>query len=148
MHPRLSQSALLSGMLLAMFSMQTPCRAQWGEMSAADRKVLAALDAPTVCEFDETRLDLIVTELQKRHNVKIRTDMKAFEDFGIYWRAPVSLHAKGISLRSALRLRAYPNTEHAPTCLRMNDISWLIHSLHGGVKHVYETEPFRMASSG
>jgi len=46
------------------------------------------------------------------------------------------------------RLRAYPNTEHAPTCLRMNDISWLIHSLHGGVKHVYETEPFRMASSG
>jgi len=53
-----------------------------------------------------------------------------------------------VHVKSLPELRAYPNTEHAPTCLRMNDISWLIHSLHGGVKHVYETEPFRMASSG
>ena len=105
---RLSCAVLASVALIAILSTQTACHGQWGEPSAAEKKVLAALDSPTVCKFDKMPLNRVVEQLEKRHGVKMRVDLTAFEDFGLHWGTPVTLHAEGVSLSAGLRLILNP----------------------------------------
>ena len=60
----------------------------------------------------------------------------------------VKVAAGTLSLVDVEVLRTYPNTEHLPTSLRMDDTDWLIHALHGGEKDDEGTYFLCLASSG
>ena len=64
----------------------------------------------------------------------------------VYYDIAADIGHTGAELH--LGLRTYPNTEHMPTSLRMDDTDWLIHALHGGEKDVEGTYFLCLASSG
>ncbi|HEX5446021.1 MAG TPA: hypothetical protein VFW87_19500, partial [Pirellulales bacterium] len=72
--------------------------------SPTEEKILAALDEPTVMDFEETPLKDAVDFLKEKHQIEIQLDMRALEDGGMGSDTPVTRQLKGITLRSALRL--------------------------------------------
>ncbi len=70
----------------------------------AEKKIEAALDAPTQLEFVNTPLSDVVDYLKKRHGIEIQLDKRALDDVGIGSDTPITKSLKGISLKSALRL--------------------------------------------
>ncbi|MCH8922102.1 MAG: hypothetical protein IIA67_03000 [Planctomycetes bacterium] len=67
-------------------------------------KAEQALQSTTEFNFVETPLQKAIAFFADRHKVNLQFDNKALEDVGIATNTPVSMCAKGISLRSALRL--------------------------------------------
>ena len=72
--------------------------------TAAERKIIDALQAPTVLEFVNTPLADMLDYLKDYHQIEIQLDKKALEEAGIATDAQVTKNLKGISLRSGLRL--------------------------------------------
>ncbi len=85
-----------------------PCSAQWGEPTAAERKILKALDSPTELEYIETPLSDVVDFLRDYHHIEIQIDARSMADAGLDPEEPITRDLKKISLRSALRLLLDP----------------------------------------
>jgi len=80
------------------------CRAEWGEPSAAEKKIAEALNSATELEFIETPLGDVIATLRDYHEIEILIDQRALDDVGVPRDCPITISLKGISLRSALRL--------------------------------------------
>jgi len=75
------------------------------EMTPAAEKIEKALKQPTGFSFSETPLADVVDYLKKKHQIEIQIDRKALGDVGLdASTTPIRRNAKGVSLRSALRL--------------------------------------------
>jgi RNA polymerase sigma factor (sigma-70 family) len=72
--------------------------------SPAEKRILDALEQPTVMEFIDTPLADVVDTLKDYHAIEIQFDQKALDDVGIPSDTPITRALRGISLRSALRL--------------------------------------------
>jgi hypothetical protein len=72
--------------------------------SAAEAKILAALDDKTQLEFIETPLNQVLEFLQDMHEMSIAIDTRALDDVGVGIDVPITRSLKGISLHSALQL--------------------------------------------
>jgi hypothetical protein len=81
----------------------------------SETRILAALEEPTVCEFNATPLQDAVSFLMDKHGIPIQLNSRALEDVGLGSDTPVSCHVNNISLASALSL-----------LLRDGDLTWLI----------------------
>jgi hypothetical protein len=76
--------------------------------SAAQTKILAALDQPTDFDFRERLLGDVIDYFKHKHEIKIFVDSKALSEAGIGTDTPITQTLKNISLRSALRLLLRP----------------------------------------
>jgi len=74
------------------------------QSTAAEQKVLAALDSPTTLEFIETPLQDVVDFLKDVHGIEIQVDTRALDDVGIGCDTPITRNLRGITLRSAMNL--------------------------------------------
>jgi hypothetical protein len=83
---------------------EQPCRADWGEPSAAEQAIADELQKPTEIEFLETPFQDVFHYLEDYHEIQIEIDQRALGEVGIPSDTPITKHLKGISLRSALRL--------------------------------------------
>jgi hypothetical protein len=70
----------------------------------AEAQIEAALREPAKFDFADQPLSDVVEEVSERHKISIQLDTKALTDAGLGSDTPVTAHAEGISLRSALRL--------------------------------------------
>lgn len=98
----LGAALCIGGALLA--ARAEPARAQWGEPSAAGRKIAEALKQPTVMEFIDTPLVDVIEMLKDYHRIEIQLDLRALDDVGIPNDTPITKNIRGVSLRSGLRL--------------------------------------------
>jgi hypothetical protein len=69
----------------------------------AEAKIRKALEEQTECDFTEMPLGEVVGYLKDRHDIEIQLDTKSLEDMGASSETPITLHLKGVTLRSALR---------------------------------------------
>ncbi len=83
--------------------------------SAAEKKLLAALEHPTEMDFHEAPLQDVVDYLSDLHQVPIKLDTKALEEAGIGTDTPATLAIEGVSLRSGLA-----------ALLRPLDMTWVL----------------------
>lgn len=72
--------------------------------SPADARIRKALDEATDLDFVETPLGDAVLFLKDRHGIEIQLDVRALDEIGSSSDVPVTIQARGITLRSALRL--------------------------------------------
>jgi hypothetical protein len=85
-------------------------RKKWGESAsmyrptAGEEKIKKALLETTSIDFQNTPLFDAIDYLKTKHGIEIQFDNKALTDAAIGPSAPVTRSAKGIHLRSALRL--------------------------------------------
>ncbi len=88
-----------------LFAGNVPCQAQvWGEPSAAEKKIAAALDSPVDVSFIEAPLSDVVELLAYPHGIEIRIDRRGLSHARFDPDTPVTRDFNGIRLRSALRL--------------------------------------------
>jgi hypothetical protein len=74
-------------------------------LTKSEEKILAELEKQTaVLQFDETPLQDVMDFFREHHGIEIQLDHKAMEDAAVGSDTPVTLHVKGTTLRSALRL--------------------------------------------
>ncbi|HXT59526.1 MAG TPA: hypothetical protein VN699_12875 [Pirellulales bacterium] len=66
--------------------------------------VLAALENPCQCDFQERPLLDVVEFLAQRHKISIQLDHNALRDAGVDGDAPITCALEGVALRSALKL--------------------------------------------
>ena len=52
------------------------CRADWGEPSPAEKRIVEALNSPTEIEFLETPLSAVIDTVADLHEIPIRTDLR------------------------------------------------------------------------
>lgn len=83
---------------------QRACGSEWGEPSAAGKRIAEELKSPTELQFIETPLTDIIATFKDFHEIEIQIDRRALDDVGVPVDAPITKDLKGISLRSALRL--------------------------------------------
>jgi hypothetical protein len=83
---------------------KSPSTEFFPEPSAAEARILAALDEPTTLEFTETPLQDAIDYLKAKHKIEIQLDSRALEDVGVASDTPVTRHVSNIKLESALRL--------------------------------------------
>lgn len=84
-------------------------RAKYGSIdmksrSAAEQRILEALDGPTEMAFIEAPLMDIIDVLKDYHAIEIQLDQRALDDVGIPADCPITRNLKGLTLRSALSL--------------------------------------------
>ncbi|MCL4193347.1 MAG: hypothetical protein KJZ87_16550, partial [Thermoguttaceae bacterium] len=72
--------------------------------TAAELKILNALDSPTQMEFVDTPLSDVIEYLKDMHAIEIQLDQRTLDDVGIGTDTPITRSIAGIKLRSALRL--------------------------------------------
>ncbi len=72
--------------------------------SAAEEKIVAALKELTTVAFIETPLEDALSYLERQHDINIKLDRGALEDFGVGTDTPISQNLSGVRLSSALRL--------------------------------------------
>lgn len=71
----------------------------------AEKKILAALEEPTILEFIETPLTDVISYLKDLHQIPIVLDRRALDDGGIGTDTPITQESlRGLSLKSALRI--------------------------------------------
>jgi hypothetical protein len=70
----------------------------------AEAKIESALIEPAKFDFVDQPLSDVAAQLRERHKISIQLDTKALTDAGLGSDTPVTAHAEGISLRSALKL--------------------------------------------
>ena len=71
--------------------------------SAAEKNILAALEQPTECDFDQLPLADVLDYFNSKHAIEIQIDSKALQENAIDESVPVTRHLKNVSLKSALR---------------------------------------------
>ena len=74
------------------------------KLSAANRKILAALHAKTQLEFIDTPLQDVVDYLKDYHKIEIVFDTHSPGKAGVKSHVSVTRHIKGVTLDAALRL--------------------------------------------
>ncbi len=74
------------------------------QYSPQEKKIFKALEEPTELDFDNTQLSDVVSYLKDLHGIEIQLDNSALEWVGITSATPITRHAKGIRLKSALKL--------------------------------------------
>lgn len=67
-------------------------------------RILAELDKQTNFDFVERPLQEVIDEIALRYKIPIIIDTTSLDDYGISTDTPVTIHLKGVSLRSALQL--------------------------------------------
>lgn len=72
--------------------------------TAAELKILNALDSTTQMEFIDTPLSEVIEYLKDMHAIEIQLDQRTLDDVGIGTDTPITRSIAGIKLRSALRL--------------------------------------------
>jgi hypothetical protein len=88
----------------------TERRRKWGELvslyrpSPGEEKIYKALRETTSIDFENTPLADAIEYLKAKHDIEIQLDNKGLVDAALEPSAPVTRKAKGIKLRSALRL--------------------------------------------
>lgn len=68
-----------------------------------EEEIRQALNKPMQCEFQETELRDVVSQVRDTLQIPVAIDVKAFEHAGIDVEAPVTFSAENVSARSALR---------------------------------------------
>lgn len=76
--------------------------------SAAQAKILAALDQPTDFDFRERPLDDVINYFKHKHEIEILLEAKALTSAGVSTDTPITQTLNNITLRSALRLLLSP----------------------------------------
>ncbi len=95
---------------------QTGIRADLDETAIESQQaILKSLDEPVIVEFDKTPLRAVVETLGDIGRFSIQMDVKALIDSGTDSDAPVTLRAKGLSIRTTLGLILPPL-----------DLDWLV----------------------
>ncbi|MHC4404138.1 MAG: hypothetical protein ACYTG0_31170, partial [Planctomycetota bacterium] len=102
--PSLVCAFLCAGAAVVVMPAATSRGADWGQPSAAERRIAEELKNQTVLGFIDTPLQDVADTLKDLHEIEIQLDERALQDVGIATDAPVTVDLKGISLRSALRL--------------------------------------------
>jgi len=69
-----------------------------------ERRIEAALNAPTAFAFQETPLDDVVQIIRRQHRIPVRLDQRALDDVGLGTDTPITFNGRGLSLRSAIEL--------------------------------------------
>jgi hypothetical protein len=64
----------------------------------------AALASTAQLDFSGARLQDVIDYLKERYRIEIQLDKRVLEDVGVSGDVRVTIHAKGISLKSAIRL--------------------------------------------
>jgi hypothetical protein len=72
--------------------------------SPTEQKILAALDEPTEFDFFDQPLSDVIDYFKQRHGIEIQLDNKGLAQAGVDAATCITRHAKGITLRSALKL--------------------------------------------
>ena len=72
--------------------------------SAAETKILDALDEPTTIEFVEQPLQDVIDFFKDQHKIEILLDQRGLDDVGLATDTPVTRTLKGLSLRAVLNL--------------------------------------------
>ncbi len=72
-------------------------------LSPEEKKVLAAMDAPTALDYEKVPLDQVTKDLSEKLGFSVRLDTAALEEMGLEPDMPISLRVRDISLRNALR---------------------------------------------
>lgn len=72
--------------------------------TAAELKILNALDSPAQMEFIDTPLSDVIEYLKDMHAIEIQLDQRTLDDVGIGTDTPITRSIAGVKLRSALRL--------------------------------------------
>lgn len=76
--------------------------------SAAEQKILDALEKPTQVDFNQTSLQDVVDVLKDEHLIEIQLDSNPLAEAGLESDTPVTARFKNVSLRSALSLLLKP----------------------------------------
>jgi len=109
-----SACALLA--VIISFGLTTTVDAQFGQAkkrptaltkmkpSKSEAAILAALDAEVTVSFDETPLTDVVAFIRDSNKINVAIDKVGLEDIGLSTDLPISITAKGITLRSFLAL--------------------------------------------
>ena len=84
-------------------------------LSAAERKIEAALREPTEIDAFEEPLQTVVDHFSEKHKIDIFVDTTCLQATGINTDEPITLTLSGVSLQSALNL-----------VLRQVDLTWMI----------------------
>jgi len=87
--------------------------------SPNEKKILAALEQPTECDFTETPLADVREYFSAKNEVVIRFDAKSLQDQAIDTSQPITAELKDVSLKSALRLLL---AEHDLTFVVRDDV--------------------------
>lgn len=87
--------------------------------SPNEKKILAALEQPTDCDFTETPLADVREYFSAKNEVVIRFDAKSLQDQAIDTSQPITNQLKDVSLKSALRLLL---AEHDLTFVVRDDV--------------------------
>jgi len=96
--------ALLSLGAALSITQQRACGAEWGEPSAAGKRIEEVLKSETELQFIETPLKAVIATFKAYHEIEIQIDRRALDDVGVPVDTPITRDIKGVSLRSALRL--------------------------------------------
>lgn len=76
----------------------------WLDASVARQRIEKALSDQTEFDFLDHPLNEVVEAISHRHELPLRLDRRAMEDFGIDTAIPITVNLKGITLRSALKI--------------------------------------------
>ena len=87
--------------------------------SPNEKKILAALEQPTECDFTETPLADVTEYLRSKHDIEIQIDGKSLQEEAVDKNVPVTGQLKNVSLKSALRLIL---AEHGLTFVIRNEV--------------------------
>lgn len=79
--------------------------------------IMEALDEKTDLEYEDAALSEVIDEISAKHRVAMRLDRRALDEAGITPATTVSVRARHIRFRSALRMR-----------LREHELTWVIKS--------------------
>lgn len=82
---------------------KTKRRAEVNQLSSKERAILKALTAPVSVGFKNTRLEAALEQLRTISGQSILLDPEALKEVDANYDSPVSLAARGVSLRTALK---------------------------------------------
>lgn len=75
-----------------------------GNQHPREAKIRETLNQNTTLEFNDTSLEDILKEIETSHQLQIKIDQRALDDFGVDKDSPITIKLQDISLRSALDL--------------------------------------------
>jgi hypothetical protein len=103
---RIAQTLLIvgiCGLIVGSTLAQQPIAARHTDAAIA-AKIKKALDEKTTMEFIESPLSDVADFLSQLHSIEVDINSRSLDDIGIGTDTPITIHLKGITLRSALRL--------------------------------------------
>lgn len=81
----------------------TKARSPLAKLSAQDRAMLKALSTPIDGKFESEPFEDVINYLSEKFSVTIDVNEAGMEDVAVNYKTPVTVRAKGITLRSFLR---------------------------------------------